>query len=164
MRYYIVKKDDTIQNSVNINMTKEELEKNSEKLINCDLSEDKLKLDYTYIRKLFSNYHILSDRFKELLEIYDDTLNFKPLFLCDLENMQQYVYWQCSCNYLDCYVNKEYNNPKDIILKKDLIKDRFLFKVSYQKQDFFIFELALVENILRKEFIGMEFLEVENIE
>ena len=52
-------------------MTKEELEQANEDVIECNLGEKYLQVDYIMVRKLFSTFHLFSDGLKELLEIYD---------------------------------------------------------------------------------------------
>ena len=69
--YYIVKPDKRITNAININMTKQQLEQQCEQVIDCTLGDKNLQPDYIMIRKLFSAYHIFSDRLKNLIEIYD---------------------------------------------------------------------------------------------
>ena len=80
--YYIVKPDKRITNAIHINMTKEQLEQSNEEVITCDLGEKYLQMDYIMVRKLFSTFHLFSDGLKELLEIYDETLEFYNIFLC----------------------------------------------------------------------------------
>ncbi|MEY8320676.1 hypothetical protein AAK894_06265 [Lachnospiraceae bacterium 46-61] len=113
------------------------------------------------IRKLFSTYHIFSDRLKNLIEIYDETLQFYAIFLCDNKHMESVAYWNCVCPTLDCVVEGKYKNIDNVILKKESIGDRFLFRIVFEKQEYFVFHLVLVENILRKEYIGLWFQEIE---
>ena len=47
------------------------------------------------------------------------------------------------------------------MLKNENIGDRFLFRIVFEKQEYFVFHLVLVENILRKEYIGLWFDKIE---
>ena len=58
--YYIVKQDKRITNAIQINMTKQQLEQTIEQVIECELAEKYLQLDYIVIRKLFSTFHLFS--------------------------------------------------------------------------------------------------------
>lgn len=144
-------------------MTKEQLEQTTEQVIECDLGEKYLQTDYIVIRKLFSTFHLFSDELKQLLEIYDETLKFFPIFLCDNNNMISVAYWRCVCSALDCIVEGKYKSIDDILLKNDCIQNRFLFRVVFEKQEYFIFDAVLVENILRKEGIGLYFQKVKGL-
>ncbi len=134
-----------------------------EQVIECDLGQKYLQTDYIMIRKLFSTFHLFSDNLKQLLEIYDETLQFYPIFLCDNKNMQSVAYWNCICTPLDCIAEGNYKNIDDIILKKDSIDNYFLFRILFEKQDYFIFDDVLIENILRKEYIGLYFQRVKQL-
>ncbi len=144
-------------------MAKQQLEQAVEEVIECNLEEKYLQTDYIMIRKLFSTFHLFSDRLKELLEIYDKTLEFYPIFLCDMEHMQLAVYWKCVCPILDCIVKGKYNSIDEAVFQKESIKDRFLFGAVFEKQEYFIFDQVLVENILRKEYIGLYFQEINQL-
>ncbi len=159
--YYIVKPDKRITNAININMTKQQLEQQCEQVIDCTLGDKNLQPDYIMIRKLFSAYHIFSDRLKNLIEIYDETLQFYAIFLCDNKNMESVAYWNCICPTLDCIVEGKYKCIDDVVLKNENIGDRFLFRIVFEKQEYFVFHLVLVENILRKEYIGLWFDKIE---
>ena len=100
---------------------------------------------------------------KQLLEIYDETLEFYPIFLCDNKQMQSVVYWRCVKTALDCIVKGKYKNIDDVVFQKNKIGERFLFRVLFEKQEYFIFDTVLMENILRKEAIGFYFQEVKQL-
>ncbi len=142
-------------------MTKEELEQTTEEVIDCDLGEKYLQADYIMIRKLFSTFHLFSDRLKELLSIYDETLEFYPLFLCDNQHMQSVVYWKCVCPALDCIAEGKYKGIEAVVLEGEKIKERFLFRVAFEKQEYFVFDRVLTENILRKGYMGISFQRVK---
>ena len=144
-------------------MTKQQLEQTIEQVIECELSEKYLQADYIVIRKLFSTFHLFSDKLKQLLEIYDETLEFYPIFLCDNKQMQSVVYWKCICTALDCIVEGKYKSIDDVVFLKESIKERFLFRVVFEKQEYFIFDTVLMENILRKEAIGFYFQGVKQL-
>jgi hypothetical protein len=161
--YYIVKPDKRITNAIHINMTKEQLEQANEEVITCDLGEKYLQMDYIMVRKLFSTFHLFSDGLKELLEIYDETLEFYPIFLCDNQHMQSVVYWKCVCTALDCIAEGNYKSIDDVVFQSDKIGERFLFRVDFEKQEYFVFDRVLTENILRKEYLGISFQKVKHM-
>lgn len=162
MGYYIVKNDPRIHNALQIDIKKEDMEVLKEGSIDCDLGENRYIVDYIMERRLFSTYHLFSNDLKELLEIYDEELQFNPIFLCDLKNMKQLVFWKCDFCLFDCIVAGRYKNLEDIVLKKDLGENNFLFKIAFEKQEYLVFDLVLVENILRKEMKGLQFIEIKN--
>ncbi len=102
-------------------MTKEELEQANEDVIECNLGEKYLQVDYIMVRKLFSTFHLFSDGLKELLEIYDETLAFYPIFLCDNQHMQSVVYWKCVCPALNCIAEGKYKSIDDVVFQSDKI-------------------------------------------
>jgi len=161
--YYIVKPDKRITNAIHINMTKEELEQANEDVIECNLGEKYLQMDYIMVRKLFSTFHLFSDGLKELLEIYDETLEFYPIFLCDNQHMQSVVYWKCVCPALNCIAEGKYKSIDDVVFQSEKIEERFLFRVDFEKQEYFVFDRVLTENILRKEYIGISFQKVKHM-
>lgn len=144
-------------------MTKEQLEQTVEQVIECNLGEKYLQADYIMIRKLFSTFHLFSDKLKQLLEIYDETLKFDAIFLCDNKNMVSVAYWKCNCTALDCVVEGKYKSIDDIVLDYNSIEERFLFRVVFEKQEYFVFDDVLVENILRKECIGLYFQRIKEL-
>lgn len=77
--------------------------------------------------------------------------------------MQSVVYWKCICTALDCIVEGKYKSIDDVVFLKESIKERFLFRVVFEKQEYFIFDTVLMENILRKEAIGFYFQEVKQL-
>ena len=77
--------------------------------------------------------------------------------------MQSVVYWRCVKTALDCIVKGKYKNIDDVVFQKNKIGERFLFRVLFEKQEYFIFDTVLMENILRKEAIGFYFQEVKQL-
>lgn len=47
------------------------------------------------------------------------------------------------------------------MFQSDKIGERFLFRVDFEKQEYFVFDRVLTENILRKEYIGISFQKVK---
>lgn len=117
--------------------------------------------DYFYGRKLLKYYFCVSDELKELLEIYATGMSANPFFITNEKEKSQKVYWKVDFLEEDILRKKPFMSYKDLVLEKVPKDNPYIFKVSFDKQQYIIVSLHLAENILRKNFYGIQFIPIK---
>lgn len=78
----------------------------------------------------------------------------KPVFLTNIENKKQFLYWQIKEISISCL--KLVSSNKEILQLLE-IENRFFLVGKLEKAEFLIADVHLIESILRREPLGMAF-------
>ena len=124
-----------------------------------NFNEQTLFVDFLYIKKLFDYYFFVSGELMGLFEIYDETIEFIPYFITTKGMDNQVAYWRVILPQNDFLV-KGPGAVKESQLNKDLVKNKHIFLIKFQKQEYICVSLHLAENMLRKFFFGINYTEI----
>ncbi len=161
MEYFLMKMDERLTNPIKLKFTENQLKSKEPFVIYGDYNERTNFGDYFYMKQLFDYYFCASDVLKELLDIYADKLEAVPFFITNQEKTQQRVYWKIDIaeeKDVICDASKGYQS---LTLWQERIKQRYIFRVTFEKQQYLIVSLHLAENILRKNLYGIQFIPVK---
>ncbi|WP_129599953.1 imm11 family protein [Anaerophilus nitritogenes] len=160
MEYFLMKYDDRVLSPIKIDLSTVDIDATQASVAYAEFHENTMFVDYFYIKKLFKNYFCVSDELKELLDIYADHMTAIPLFITDKKQQNQKIYWKIDIQIQDCLEEKPYMGYDNLSIIKDKIKNKYIFRVIFEKQEYLIVSLHLAENILRKNLCGIKFIPV----
>lgn len=160
MEYFVMMPDQRIKNPLKINTDSIDFQTWEAFAAYTDFQPDTAFVDFMTLKKQFSHLFCVSDSFKELLEIYDDHLSPVPFFVTDRNQKGQKIYWIIHVESIDCLEVKPFMRYDNLVLKSEKLKNKYIFRVTFEKQEYLIVSLILAENILRKSPTGIKFLPV----
>ncbi|WP_160690541.1 hypothetical protein [Clostridium sp. C2-6-12] len=130
--------------------------------VNCD---DKTE----FLDILDRNLFLISEDMKKIIEKYDSGIIFKIIPLIDLPHERQENYYMPIFEEIECLSEKAELNlnktvVKKIILDKEKIKGKKIFKIKESVKNLIVVRLDVAESLLRREFKGicLERLELDN--
>lgn len=119
--------------------------------------------DYLTTASVKYQYHIISDRLKLLISLYLLNYDWTPVVLIDQFD-KGYLYWFLEPININCISSKtSFNHDrtlKELIIDKQNIGKNPVFQVNTQIQKANIVRLDLAESMLRRGFLGIDFIKV----
>ena len=107
---------------------------------------------------------LLSDRLKELWQVYEKRAAFAPLILADVRRGVQYVYWSLTPPKLQCLSSStEFNQNatlKKLVINSMAVSGFRLFQIDQVMENLLIVNLLVLESMLRRNFTGFKFTKV----
>ena len=175
MDYFLLKQDERYTNTPMLMDVFKNIDIRNINLLNAHKLEDMIifnvkcddETEFLDIldRKLF----LISEEMKKIIEKYDSGIIFKTIPLIDLPHERQENYYLPIIEELDCLSeNSEFNLNstivKKIILKKEKIKEKKIFKIKESSKTLIVIRLDVAESLLRRNFKGicLERLEIED--
>lgn len=106
------------------------------------------------------NLFLISKEMKKIIEKYDSEILFKTTPLIDLSHERQENYYMPIFEEVECLsenaeLNLNKTVVKKIILDKEKIKGKKIFKIKESSKSLVIVRLDVAESLLRREFKGM---------
>jgi hypothetical protein len=106
------------------------------------------------------NLFLISEEMKKIIEKYDSGILFKTIPLIDLLHKRQGNYYMPIFEEIECLSEKAELNlnktvVKKIILDKEKIKGKKIFKIKESSKTLVVLRLDVAESLLRREFKGM---------
>lgn len=134
--------------------------------------EDNSEIQYTnadYFPDIFlsNNKWFISERFKEVISIFDPDIFLGLMVFINLEKQKQFVF-----RILEAYPRKaissesQFNKDgtiKELVLEETKIKPFKIFKIKTEKEEFTIVSLEIAEKILRENIVGIDFIKIKTI-
>ncbi|MEJ8553233.1 imm11 family protein [Tepidibacter sp. Z1-5] len=110
--------------------------------------------------------YLISSGLKDLISKYEPNIIYKTVFLIDRVNKVQRKYFLPIFFEVDTlHESSEFNLDKSVIKKivldKNKIKDRKIFKINKGEKTQIVVSLDLAESILRRSFIGVKLEDVK---
>ncbi len=152
--------DDRSLHSLKLDLSVEGIVSEEPFVTYADFNENTVFADYYSINRLNKYCFCVSDRLKEILEVYQENFKPVPFFITDKKLQRQIVYWKFGTELQDCLEIRPKMKYDNLTVIKDKIKGRYMFKVGFDKQEYIIVSLHLAENILRKNMNGIKFIPV----
>ncbi|TCO68075.1 imm11 family protein [Marinisporobacter balticus] len=172
MKYFIMKQEKQIGNLIklrdfkgnkHITFTKDQENKlNDVSTLFVTGNQDSVYTDF-----IENPLFLISDELKKIFEIYEHTLLYKTVVLSNIQEKVQKVYHMVLTDKIDCLSDQTtfYKNgwEKDIVLDKDKLQNHNIFQIEGTTGEYLIVVLDMAESILRRDFVGMSFEEIEVI-
>lgn len=172
MKYFILKQDRNLENSIELRdfNTSEKmmfLKKDEEQLKDMINIHVKGNEDSVYPEFFQSPVLIVSDDLHKIFTWYENTIIYKTVVLTSLEMKTQKVYRMVLPELVEGLSSRttylKNGDIGNIVLDSEKIKDYNIFLVKAGLDYQFIASLDVVESILKRRFIGINFEEVEVI-
>ena len=159
MDYYILNEDSRISNPLTFNdYTKDKANKD---VVIYETITQKIKfIDYCKRKILFDSYHIISDKVKEVMEVFDSDLYFYAVFLTSSDMKHQYVYWEIDPKTMKAIEIKGVKSISDYKYKKQDLGEGAFFLIKFEKQEYILMREDLAESIMKVYPLNMKFKRV----
>lgn len=131
--------------------------------LNAVIKKDTSIPDYKCVNKLFQYYFLVSSPLYELLEDFCGMDDGILTAVTDTKSGQQAVYYSIVTELVDCLVKKPHMDVNELTIYENRVKDKFLFRVKFENQEYLIVSLPLAENMLRANTYGINFIPVKTI-
>lgn len=111
---------------------------------------------------------LVSDRFKEVLEIYCEQTVYFPVVLFEIKRDVQKLYWYLKPPKVDCLSEQtEFHKNgtlKRLVIKPDLAAGHRVFQIDRILENYMVIDLMVLESLLRRGYIGFrpELIEIES--
>lgn len=175
MDYFLLKQDERYKNIPRIEDVFNKIDVRNINLLNAHKLEDMIifnvKCDEktTFLDILDTQLFLISEDMKKIIEKYNPGIIFKIIPLIDLPHERQENYYLPIIEEVDCLsenaeLNLNRTVVKRIILSKEKIKNKKIFKIKENSKTLIVVRLDVAESLLRREFKGicLERLELED--
>ncbi|OOM74736.1 DUF1629 domain-containing protein [Clostridium sp. BL-8] len=172
MDYFLLKQDEEYTNAPVLMDVFSKLDVRNINLLNAHKIEDiiifnvKCHEETEFLDILDKNLFLISEEMKKIIEKYDSGILFKTVPLIDLQYKKQGNYYMPIFEELECLSEKAELNlnktvVKKIILDKEKIKNKKIFKIKESEKTLVVVRLEVAESLLRREFKGMSLKRLE---
>lgn len=132
--------------------------KNANKIPNCNVVFSSSTKAIKYIDFLSSQIFLLSDKIKEIFDMYSISIVYKIFFILNNETNQDFIYYAPILPEIKCINSKK----SSLCIQKNMINyGDSIFRVTYNMQDLLIVGLDVAESLLRRNIKGVCFRRVE---
>ncbi len=121
--------------------------------------EDRLP-DLIQGKNLWKTFFCVSQKMKEILDIYDCLAQSAPVFLTDYQYRSQQVYWNIKVQEQDCLVQDFYADQERLRFLREPKEGIHMFLATRVKTQYLLVSLELAENLLRRQMYGLCFFPV----
>ncbi|MBW6410332.1 hypothetical protein [Clostridium weizhouense] len=166
MEYFLLKQDEEYTNAPvlmdvfnkldirNINLLK------AHKIDDIVIFNVKCNDETEFLDILDRNLFLISEGMKKIIKKYNPRILFKTIPLIDLSHERQENYYMPIFEEVECLSEKAELNlnktvVKKIILDKEKIKGKKIFKIKESEKTLVVIRLDVAESLLRREFKGM---------
>lgn len=114
-----------------------------------------------------SPFLLVSETVKEIIQVYEPTIEYKDMVLLDTRTPQYALYYLPVLETIDCLSMEKtkFNALRGAILRmvldKQKIEDKSIFKLVYLMKSYVIVRLDLSESLLRRDLLGVGLQKVE---
>lgn len=174
MDYFLLSQDKRCTNTPQIKELFKNINPKYMNIFDADKIDDGIPLfikseeNIQYADVLDKQIFIVSEEMKKIMEKYDLDIIFKRLGLIDYEKSEQKIYYLPIFNEVEALSGKSEFNlnktlVKKIVLDKEKIKNKKIFKIKESDKTLVVVRLDAAESLLRRNFkgISLEKLEIE---
>lgn len=125
----------------------------------------KHKTENEYVDFIERPVPLISEKLKQVFEMYQKNIYFKPVVLADVKKMKQSLYWLFVPDATEC-LSPRSEFKMDGALKKLVIDEKKanlhrVFRVAGVLEDIVIVNQDVAESTLRRDFYGIKFTRVD---
>ena len=166
MDYFLLKQDEEYTNTPVLMEVFKGIDVRNINLLNAHKIDDilifnvKCNENTEFLDILDRNLFLISEKMKKIIEKYDPGILLKTIPLIDLHQKKQENYYMPIFEEIKCLSEKAELNlnktvVKKIILDKEKIKGKKIFKIKESEKTLVVVRLDVAESLLRREFKGM---------
>lgn len=150
-----------IQSDAYVELSPEEMERvNPTTVLFMEGNSDSIYPDY-----FETPVHLVSDRLKQIIEMYSQECQFKCVVLNHLEADKQAIYWLVGVPERECLdaLTEFYPNgwEKRVVLDAEKLKGDFIVRIKGIFSKKLVVQAELAESVMRRNLTGVIFQEVE---
>ncbi|NFT08845.1 hypothetical protein FDF26_17695 [Clostridium botulinum] len=175
MDYFLLKQDEEYTNAPMLMDVFKNIDVRNINLLNAHKIDDivilnvKCNDETEFLDILDRNLFLISKEMKKIIKKYDSEILFKTIPLIDLPHERQENYYMPIFEEVECLSEKSELNlnktvVKKIILDKEKIRNKKIFKIKESSKTLVVIRLDVAESLLRREFKGvcLERLEIDD--
>lgn len=166
MDYFLLKQDKRYTNTPRLVDVFNKIDSRNINLLNAHKIEDliifnvKCDEESEFLDILDTQLFLISEKLKNIIEKFNRNIIFKIVPLIDLPHERQENYYLPIIEEIDCLSEKsEFNLNKSvikkIILNKERIKDKKIFRIKESSKNLIVIRLDVAESLIRREFKGI---------
>ncbi|WP_236896151.1 imm11 family protein [Clostridium beijerinckii] len=166
MNYFLLKQDEEYTNAPVLINVFNKVDFRNINLLNAHKIDDilifnvKCNENTEFLDILDRNLFLISEKMKKIIEKYDPKMLFKTIPLINLYHKKQENYYMPIFQEIECLSEKAELNlnrtvVKKIILDKEKINGKKIFKIKESEKTLIVVRLDVAESLLRREFRGM---------
>lgn len=172
MEYYIISQDERFINFAEPSGLSKIIDKDLVK--NADLGALNTEPVMVYIKEKDESEFtdiiekpvlLISDKIKQVFEMYGRDEFYKPVMLGDPKHMETSLYHLIVPNKIECLSKSSEFNPdgtiKRLVLDESKLNCQHIFSVSGIRENFIIVDLDVVESIIRSDYLGIKLKKVD---
>lgn len=105
---------------------------------------------------------IISNRFKQLLDLFLPERAWRPCVFVDTEKVEQEAFWHLS---IEDYMPEEveFHNDGFIFKIKVSMDTPRIFRLKHKRGTFIIVHVSIAESVLRRNILGLEFMPIQTM-
>ncbi|NLL06002.1 MAG: serine protease [Clostridiaceae bacterium] len=108
---------------------------------------------------------LISDKLKQVFEMYEKDIFYKPVMLADVKKMKQNLYWLCipkDIEALSCQSEfKMDGSLKKLVISEKKVNFRKIFRITGIIEYIVILNQDVAESILRRDFYGITLKKID---
>jgi hypothetical protein len=160
MEYFILQQDSRILELLQIKKHDCNLSTSEPFILPCEIEENTWIPEFFVLKELFDHYFFVSDRLKELLDVYSKEVEAIPCFMTDMKRQRQECFWKVELPEIYHTMQEDNKKMSDICIDEQQVQGRYLFLLSSGKSKYTIVSLHLAEHMLRKNYYGIQYIPV----
>ncbi|MGC6174213.1 hypothetical protein [Lacrimispora sp. 38-1] len=160
MEYFIMLPDERVPLYKNLDYSNPGFQEKEPFVAYGDFSEEDQFPDFFYGKTMFHFCFCITDRLKDVLDVYSSNIQAIPFFLTDKSYRSQIVCWRIDCPVEDCLLAEGWEKENSLTLRGIPEENPYIFRVVREKAQYIIVSLELAENILRRRLYGVRFIPV----
>lgn len=120
--------------------------------------------DFFVVQKNVKKYFCFSDKAKKILDVYVDGFErIVPFFPTDREEERQEVYWNLEVPSKEYLVKRNFFSQEEPKMCTEPETGCYCFQYSDEAGSYFIISQHVVENLLRREIMGIAYVPIERM-
>ncbi len=161
MEYFIMLPDERVPHYKHLDYSEPYFQEEEPFVAYGDFGEEDQFPDFFYGKSMFQFCFCITDRLKDVLDVYSSNIRAVPFFLTDKSYRSQIVCWRIDCPSEDCLLTEGGRTENKLTLREIPEENPYIFRAVREKAQYIIVSLELAENILRRRFFGIRFIPVE---
>jgi|LSQX01.3.fsa_nt_gb hypothetical protein len=125
----------------------------------------KEKVENEYLDFIDKPVHLISEKMKQIFEMRQKDIFFKPVVLADMKRMKQDLYWLAMPTKVECLSDmSEFNKDgslRKLVINQMKASDYRVFKIEGVLENYLIVNTDIAESILRNELFGFILKKIE---
>lgn len=159
MVYYAIKQNEKLKSNVDISNFNFKKWLNKPYIsINGNISKEVETLDYVVDKIIFDKTHFISNEVKEVFDMYNDEITYRPAVISDIKTKSQILLWEVN---LKSSLYLENNSEEEIKIEEDKINNEPIFAIYSKTNNFIIIREDVAECIMKRSFYGILFEKVK---